>query len=126
MISVEVLGGFNSTIKAIKKMERDYIENKPILKIAGQKGINALRSATPHRSGKTAGSWYYEIIEHPDSIELAWLNSNINHGVNIAVIIQYGHGTGTGGYVQGIDYINPAIRPVFEGIASDLERRLKR
>ena len=75
-------------------------------------------SATPIDSGKTASSWYYEIQEEKDSTVISFCNSNIQNGVPIAVILQYGHGTGTGGWVQGRDYINPAIQPIFDEIAN--------
>ena len=86
----------------------------------GLVGAAALASMTPLESGKTASSWDYEIHGDRDGLELVWTNSNVNKGYNIAILIQYGHGTGTGGYVQGRDYINPAIRPVFDAIANDI------
>ena len=85
----------------------------------GQAGVSALSSATPVESGKTASSWYYEIKRQNGSVALAFYNSNVNNGVPIAVILQFGHGTGTGGWVQGRDYINPAIQPIFDKIAED-------
>lgn len=85
----------------------------------GAIGVEALRSATPVDTGKTADSWDYEIERSDGVAKIVWTNSNINEGVNIALILQYGHGTGTGGYVVGRDYINPAIRPVFDKIADD-------
>ena len=85
----------------------------------GREGVAALASATPVESGKTASSWYYEIKRQNRSVSLEFNNSNINQGVPIAVILQYGHGTGTGGWVQGRDYSNPAIRPIFDKIAED-------
>lgn len=85
----------------------------------GQIGCDALAAATPKRTGKTAGSWSYQKAVEGDIIKLIFTNSNINKGVNIAIILQTGHGTGTGGYVQGRDYINPALRPVFDGLADD-------
>ena len=85
----------------------------------GQAGVSALSSATPVESGKTAGSWYYEIKRQNGSVALEFYNSNVNNGVPIAVILQFGHGTGTGGWVQGRDYINPAIQPIFDKIAED-------
>ena len=81
--------------------------------------MSALSSATPVESGKTSSSWYYEIKRQNGSISIEFLNSNINKGVPIAVILQFGHGTGTGGWVQGRDYINPAIQPIFDKIAED-------
>lgn len=90
-----------------------------ILEKYGQMGVEALRSATPIDSGKTAESWGYEISVRKEGATINWTNTNQNKGVYIAVILQYGHGTGTGGYVQGVDYINPAIRPVFDKIAEE-------
>lgn len=85
----------------------------------GKAGVEALRSATPKDTGKTADSWNYNIIRKNGSVTIEWVNSNVVDGVNIAVILQYGHGTRTGGYVQGRDYINPAIQPIFDEIAND-------
>lgn len=107
----------SDTEKHLRKLKNFQIEN--VLKKFGDEGVNALASATPMDSGKTAGSWRYEIEKNRDGWSIYWVNDNINDGVNIAVILQYGHGTGTGGYVRGIDYINPAIRPVFDKIADD-------
>lgn len=85
----------------------------------GREGVAALSSATPVESGKTANSWYYEIERQNGYVSIVFKNSNINNGVPIAIILQYGHGTGTGGWVQGRDYINPAIQPIFDKIADD-------
>ena len=90
-----------------------------ILEKYGQMGVSALASATPIDSGTTAESWGYEISIGKEEATIYWTNTNQNKGVYIAVILQYGHGTGTGGYVQGVDYINPAIRPVFDKIAEE-------
>ena len=84
----------------------------------GQEGVAALASATPIDTGKTAASWYYEIREENGEIIISFNNSNIQNGVPIAIIIQHGHGTGTGGWVQGRDYINPALQPIFDEIAN--------
>lgn len=85
----------------------------------GREGVKALSSATPKDSGKTASSWYYEIEHKNDSTSISFHNSNINKGVPIAIILQYGHGTRNGGWVEGKDYINPAIQPIFDKIASE-------
>ena len=85
----------------------------------GREGVAALSSATPVESGKTANSWYYEIERQNGYVSIIFKNSNINNGVPIAIILQYGHGTGTGGWVQGRDYINPAIQPIFDRMAND-------
>lgn len=115
-------GDFNKTEKFLKKIKsQDYLN---ALSKYGEKGVAALSSATPVESGMTANSWGYEIVKSKGSVAIYWTNSNQNKGVNIAVILQYGHGTGTGGYVQGIDYINPALRPIFEQISSDAWREV--
>lgn len=85
----------------------------------GRAGVAALASATPVDSGQTANSWYYEIERQNGSVSIVFNNSNVNKGVPIAIILQYGHGTGTGGWVQGRDYINPAIQPIFDEIANN-------
>lgn len=108
-------GNFNKVDKFLAKMKRGDLFKK--LNEYGRYGVTALSAATPIRTGKTASSWDYEVRVTGSSASIHWTNSNVNSGVNIAVIIQYGHGTGTGGYVQGIDYINPAMRPTFEKIA---------
>lgn len=90
----------------------------------GQEGVAALASATPVDSGLTANSWYYEIENKKGSIKISFKNSNIQNGVPIAIILQYGHGTGTGGWVQGRDYINPAIQPIFDKIAENAWREV--
>lgn len=86
----------------------------------GEEGVRALASNTPVDSGKTAASWEYEVTTGGPGVTITWFNTNVNDGVNIAVILQFGHGTGTGGYVQGRDYINPAIQPVFDKIVEDM------
>lgn len=84
----------------------------------GRQGVVALSSATPVDSGETAASWYYEITNKNGIIRISFLNKNIQNGVPIAIILQYGHGTGTGGWVEGRDYINPSIQPIFDQIAN--------
>ncbi len=85
----------------------------------GRAGVEALSSATPKDTGQTASSWYYEIKRSNGSVSIQFKNSNVHEGVPIAVILQYGHGTGTGGWVEGRDYINPAIQPIFDEIANN-------
>jgi hypothetical protein len=85
----------------------------------GRAGVEALSSATPKDTGQTASSWYYEIKRSNGSVSIQFKNSNVHEGVQIAVILQYGHGTGTGGWVEGRDYINPAIQPIFDEIANN-------
>ena len=92
----------------------------------GREGVAALASATPVESGLTASSWYYEITNKNGSAAITFYNSNVNKGVPIAIILQYGHGTRTGGWVQGRDYINPAIQPIFDKIANEAWREVTR
>lgn len=106
-------GNFNNTERWLKKMSTN---NFASFEKYGRMGVDALRSYTPKDSGKTAESWRYEITESEEGLRVDFLNDHFNKGVNIAIILQYGHGTGTGGYVQGRDYINPAIQPVFDKI----------
>lgn len=113
-VNFEVSGGFTKTERFLNRMKRREYLN--VLDEFGRDGVQALRNATPVDSGATAEAWDYEIKRTRNYTEIVWTNSNINDGVPIAVILQYGHGTGTGGYVQGRDYINPAIRPVFDKI----------
>lgn len=90
----------------------------------GREGVSALSSATPVDTGKTAGSWYYEIENRNGSATISFYNSNIQNGIPIAIILQYGHGTRNGGWVQGRDYINPAIQPIFDKIAENAWREV--
>lgn len=92
----------------------------------GREGVAALASATPVESGKTASSWYYEITNNGQTAKISFYNSNVNKGVPIAIVIQYGHGTRNGGWVEGRDYINPAIQPIFDRIAEEIWREVTR
>lgn len=114
MISFTSKGDFKNTDTWLEKLKEVFKVGD--LNKYGRMGVEALRSATPKDSGETANSWGYEIVRKEGQVKIVWTNSHINKGVNIAVILQYGHGTGTGGYVQGIDYINPAMKPVFQDI----------
>lgn len=114
-VKFEVSGSFTKTERFLNRMKRREYLN--VLDEFGREGVQALRNATPVDYGATAEAWDYEIKRTRGYTEIVWTNSNINDGVPIAVILQYGHGTGTGGYVQGRDYINPAIRPIFDKIA---------
>ena len=109
-------GNFKNTERFLKRANRFNIDQ--LLERYGQEGVEALREATPKDTGLTANSWYYKIKKETDRITITWSNSNIQNGVPIAVILQYGHATRNGGYVEGIDYINPAMRPIFDRIAA--------
>ena len=117
MISFRQKGDFSKADRYFERLRE--VAKLGILDKYGREGVAALSSATPVESGRTASSWYYEIKHGPDSATIEYHNSNINDGVPIAIILQYGHGTGTGGYVEGRDYINPAIQPVFDRIVED-------
>ena len=91
-----------------------------------RRGVAALRDATPKDTGLTANSWYYEIKRTDNGITIEWLNSNTSGEYNVALMIQYGHGTKNGGYVAGIDYINPALKPIFDEIADDVWNEVNR
>lgn len=117
LIRLTSKGDFSNTFRFLKKMDNFQITK--ILDKYGKMGVNALANATPQDSGKTAESWGYEISVKKEGATIHWTNTNQNNGVYIAVILQYGHGTGTGGYVRGVDYINPAIRPVFDKIVEE-------
>jgi hypothetical protein len=117
VIKITSQGDFSRTFKFLEKVKK--LNTKQILEKYAKVGVTALASATPVDSGLTANSWTYEIKVSGESAIINWVNTNVNKGVNIAVILQYGHGTGTGGYVQGIDYINPAMKPIFDRIAEE-------
>ena len=117
MISFKHTGDFSKTTKFLERAKRgDYLK---VLDKYGKEGVKALSSATPVDSGTTANSWSYKIEKGNGSAKIIYLNSNVNKGVPIAIILQYGHGTRNGGYVQGRDYINPAIQPIFDRIANE-------
>ena len=122
MISFRQKGDFSKLTNYLERM-------KEVVKIGdldkyGREGVAALESATPVESGLTARSWYYEIKHENGSATITFKNSNIQNGVPIAIILQYGHGTGTGGWVQGRDYINSAIQPIFDKIAENAWREV--
>lgn len=115
MVRIKQSGDFKKTEKFLKKsFGRNYVD---VLEKYGQQGVMALSATTPIDTGLTAVSWSYKIIQNESSLSVVWENSNVQKGINIAVILQYGHATRNGGYVEGIDYINPALRPIFEKMA---------
>lgn len=122
-MSLSWQGDYRATKRWMDKMEAGSVAD--VLRSCGEKGIEALSAATPVRSGKTAASWGFEAKTSSKGVTLTWTNSNVVNGVPIAIILQYGHGTGTGGYVHGRDYINPAMRPVFDEIESRISRMLR-
>ena len=117
MIAFRHRGGFNRLEKFLNRAKNAQYLN--ILDKYGQLGVASLSAATPVDSGKTSESWTYEITHTSTSTTISWLNTNVNDGANIAILLQYGHGTGTGGYVRGQDYINPAMKAIFDRIAQE-------
>lgn len=124
MITFRQKGDFTKTTKFLGNAQKgNYLK---ILDKYGREGVAALASATPVDSGITAASWYYTIERGSGTTRIVFGNANVNDGVPIAIILQYGHGTGTGGWVQGRDYINPAIQPIFDKIAENAWREVTR
>lgn len=118
-VVVKVSGSFKNTNKFLERLTaRDYLKN---LNHLGLRGVAALSAATPVDTGQTAISWDYEIIEEDDRVKIVWTNSNLGEDgtTPVVILLQYGHGTRNGGYVVGRDFINPAIRPVFDEIAQE-------
>ena len=124
MISFRQKGDFSKTEQYLERIRKNAILK--VLDKYGQEGVAALASATPVDSGLTASSWYYEVSSSGGTSKITFYNSNVNDGVPIAVIIQLGHGTGTGGWVEGRDYINPAIQPIFDTIANEAWKEVTR
>ena len=122
MIAIKQHGDFSKTDNFLKSLKQQRMFDA--LERYAQKGVEALAAATPVDSGLTASSWYYEIRHTNNEVTIEFCNSNIQNGCPIAVILQYGHGTGTGGYVEGVDYINPALQPVFEEILNNVWREV--
>ena len=113
-IKIQHKGDYSKASKYLSDLKK--ASRMKILDRFGQQGVAALSAGTPVDSGLTASSWYYEIKDNATGSEIIFHNSHINKGVPIAIILQYGHGTGTGGWVEGRDYINPAIQPIFDEI----------
>ena len=124
MISFRQKGDFSKLTSFLERAkETVYLGD---LNKYGRQGVAALASATPIDSGETAESWYYEIENNKESATITFYNSNVQNGVPIAIILQYGHGTRNGGWVEGRDYINPAIQPIFDQIVDDAWREVNK
>lgn len=118
MITIKSSGEFKNTTKYLKKIQKAL--KKGIFDKYGEKGVEALSAATPKDTGLTARSWGYTIIQANDIVRIAFTNSNTSYGVPVALVIQYGHATRNGGYIEGRDYINPAIQPVFDKMIKEV------
>lgn len=124
MIEITVDGSTKKTQAFLTQMQSIDTDIRRACEAAGQRGVDALAAATPVDSGLTALSWGYEVVSEGGSTSIYWTNTNVVSGVNVAIILQYGHGTGTGGWVAGRDYINPAIKSVFDQIADDVWKKV--
>lgn len=123
ILSTEAKGDYSKTLSWLKSLKFDRLMRK--LNQYGAQGVEALSNATPRRTGMTADSWNYIIEQSPNSVKITWTNSNLaKESIPIALLIQYGHGTRTGGYVQGRDYINPALQPIFDDIANNVWKEI--
>jgi len=111
-------GSFNKTEAFLKSVSK--LDILGLMRSCGQEGVNALVSATPADSGLAGHSWGYEVSSSGGSYTIIWTNSDVENGFPVAIMLQYGYGTGTGGYVQGRDYINPAMKPIFDKIADKI------
>lgn len=122
MITFRQKGDFSKLTSYLEKAKKGI--NVSTLDKYGREGVAALASATPVKTGKTANSWYYKVESNNGSAKISFHNSNIQNGCPIAIVLQYGHGTGTGGWVEGRDYINPAIQPIFDKITETAWREV--
>lgn len=120
MIEFTVSGSFNKTDAFLKRVQKVNIPG--ILESCGRLGVDALSRATPIDSGQAAHSWGFEVSSSGGVYEIVWTNSDVENGFPVVIMLQYGHGTGTGGYIAGRDFINPAIRPIFDQIADKVWR----
>jgi hypothetical protein len=123
VITVSTSGNFDKTRRRLQKLQQGSIILS-VLNRYGQEGVQALSIATPVETGETAGMWSYTVVEEKGFYAIYWQNHHVESGVHIALILQYGHGTGTGGWVPGRDYINPAIRPVMDKIKAEVLREV--
>lgn len=124
MITCTVKGDFKNTYGFLKRAKKLKLES--LLTEYAEEGVQALSAATPKESGVTASSWGYEIVNERNNIAIYWTNSNVNDGVPIAIIINFGHATGWGGYVRGRQYISPAIQPVFDKISDAIQKEVSK
>lgn len=118
LVTFKNRGDFSKTDKFFNRLlRRDYLN---VLEKYGQQGVAALSASTPVKTGKTASSWEYIITHSPTETKIEWVNTNVVAGTNVAILLQYGHGTKNGGYVVGRDFINPALRPIFDKMANEV------
>lgn len=125
-ISFTTRGSFKNTEKFLKEMQNLNSHIRRVAESEAQRGVQALIAATPRDSGIAAASWGYKIVQNGRKVTIVWTNTDLeNGGFPVAIMLQYGYGTGSGGYVQGRDYINPAMKPIFESIANNVWKAVK-
>lgn len=124
IVSVTQKGNFRKTDRFLGKLIGIHFKHK--MQHYAEKGVQALKAATPKDTGATAEAWSYEIIEEDGRTAIYWRNSNMTEGVPVAILLQYGHGTRNGGFVEGIDFINPTLRPIFEQMADEAWKEVVR
>jgi len=124
MITFTQKGSFKNTERYLARLKTAQLY--AVLNKYGSLGVAALSNATPVESGETAAAWTYTIEQRPGYYSIHWRNTHVHEGRPIAILLQYGHGTGTGGYVQGRDYVNPAVRPIFDQMANEAWKEVTR
>lgn len=125
MITISQKGTFDNTMQWLKRI-KDVTDRELRIISAADLGLETLKAATPKDTGGTADGWRYDIRKSGDRVKIIYKNIKMNHGIPIAILLQYGHGTGTGGYVMGRDYINPALKPVFDNVAEKVWEEVTR
>lgn len=124
MVGIKLKGKFSKASKRLLSLKNSARVEE--LEKYAQMGVDALSAATPIKTGKTAASWGYKIVFTEKAVKIVWINSNVQNGVNVAIILQYDHVTPSGGFVKGRNYINPAIKPVMDEIAANAWKEVKR
>lgn len=124
MIRYRVRGNWKKTRSFLEKSKK--YSPRILLESIGKRGVEVLSRATPIDTGLTAHLWTYEINQRGNYFQLSWSNGNVVDGIPVVILLQYGHGTGTGGYVKGMDFINPSIRPIFDSFSKELDREIER
>lgn len=122
---MESKGNWEKTIRWLKRMTQVNTKFDAALERAGRAGVKALEAATPKDTGLASSAWFFTIDKGLKSSTITWHNADIEGGYNVALLLQYGHGTGTGGYVQGLDYINPALEPVFKAFSDEVLKEVE-
>ena len=124
-ISFNTTGSFKNTEKLLKGLQDINSIIRRTLQAEAQRGVTALARATPKNSGLAASSWGYKIVQNGRRVSIVWMNNDVENGFPVVIMLQYGYATGTGGYVQGRDFINPVMRPIFESIADNVWKAVK-